>query len=172
MVFAAVFLYQWRTAPMKARGKGANVTEQQMMRALIKILAMGFGRNLHICHTLCKTNLEHQGTARFWGVNRGWYPSHSHRGKRGRCHLSWIRHRNATFSKMQTFLILGGLKYWDYSELPVERLNTNTYSSVINGTVLRTCAIHSFVCAQITLMCRFRMQSACLGPMWPGNCYL
>lgn len=141
MVFAAAFLYQWRTtAPMKARGKGANITEEQMMRALTTILAVGFGRNFRICDMLCKTDLQCQGTTRFWGVNRWWYPSHSHRRERGRCHLSWIRHRQGTFSEMQAFLILSGLEYWDYFELLVERLNTNSDSSVTRGTVLRTCA--------------------------------
>lgn len=37
---------------MKAKGKGAKVTEQQMMRALISILAVGFGRNLQICDAM------------------------------------------------------------------------------------------------------------------------
>lgn len=51
----------------------------------------------------------------------------------------------------------------------MERLNTNSDSSVTNGAVLRMC-IHSFVCAQIALMYRFkvqRVQSAeCKGLVW------
>lgn len=64
MVFAAAFLCHWRTtALVKARGKDANVTEQ-MMRASIKILAVGFDRNCHICHMLCRTDLRYQDTTR------------------------------------------------------------------------------------------------------------
>lgn len=65
MVFAAAFLYRRRTtALVKARGKDASVTEQQMMRASIKILAVGFDRNCHISDMLCRTDLQYQGTTR------------------------------------------------------------------------------------------------------------
>lgn len=67
MVFAAAVLYQWgSTALVKARGKDADVTEQQIIRALIKILAVGFDRNCHICNALCRTDLKYQGITRLW----------------------------------------------------------------------------------------------------------
>jgi len=69
MVFAAAFQYRWRTAVLvKTRGKGANVTEQQMTRASIQILAVVFDRNCRICSTFCRTDLQYQGTTGLWGV--------------------------------------------------------------------------------------------------------
>lgn len=38
-----------QTALVKARGEDTNVTELQMMRTSIRILAVGFDRNCHIC---------------------------------------------------------------------------------------------------------------------------
>lgn len=64
MVFAAAFLCWWKTALMKTRGKDADVTEQQMMRASIRILAVGFDRNCCICDMLCRKNLQYQGITR------------------------------------------------------------------------------------------------------------
>lgn len=80
-----------QTALVKARGKDTNVTERQMMRTSIRILAVGFDRNCHICDMLCRKDMKYQGTTRLWAVNRRWYPSYTYKGERD-CHLSQIRH--------------------------------------------------------------------------------